>query len=349
MLKVRMKSAAKQQTITSRSESVRERRTKETRKKMDKRAMNMNMSAVSAIPITMRAGVMGTPVIDRARIRPRHHLSIPIRKSAAELVLPSFPVIKTGWRLLSGFLTIALVALIIFVTNAVQFRVNNMQVTGLGRLKVSDIADTIKIANAPIFAIDPVEVKQTLEKEYPELKEISVGVSLPANLNLNVIERQPILAWKYKDLLVWIDADGYLLPARGKAGRLLTVDADNAPPLMAVETVTVDITPTPAAQGNKTIEIKNIAPKIMDQTLLNTMLRLRKSLPQNNDLVYRDLSGLGWTDPNGWEVYVGNRLDDLDQKLVVYKSIVSLLTRQNIKPAIISVENLYAPFYRMEK
>jgi hypothetical protein len=311
--------------------------------------MHMNMSTVSAIPITMRAGGMGSPVVERARIRPRHHLSIPFAKSAAELVLPSIPVIKPGWRVLSAFLTIGLTALIIFVTNAVQFRVNNIQITGLDRLKVNDIAETIKIANTPIYAIDPGQVQQTLAKEYPELKDISVEVSLPANLVLTVIERHPQLSWQYNDLTVWVDADGYLFPARGKAGKLLTVDADSAPPLMAAPSTSPDTDQSVVNEDNNTIKNKKSSPKIMDQALLNTMLKLQKSIPKNNDLVYRDLSGLGWSDPNGWEVYVGKQMDNLDQKLVVYKTIVGLLTKKNIKPAVISVENLYAPYYRMEK
>jgi POTRA domain, FtsQ-type len=349
-MREKMKAAPKQQTPKSRAESVRDRRTKVTRKKMDKRAMHMNMSTASAIPITMRAGIMGTPVVDRARIRPRHHLSIPFR-SSAELVLPSFPVVKPGWRLLSGFMTILLIAAIIFVTNAVQFRVNNLQVTGLNRLKVSDIADTLKISNSSIFAIDPDEITQTLDKEYPELKDISVAVTLPANLNLTVTEREPILSWQYSDLTVWVDAEGYLFPARGKVNHLLTVEADSAPPLMpVVATPTVDASEVNVANQNTTAIVpKKESTKIMDQTLLTTLLQLHSSIPQNNILVYRDMSGLGWADPNGWEVYVGKQLGDLDQKLVVYKTIVAYLDKQNVKPAIISVENLYAPFYRMEK
>ena len=341
-----MRIKAKQRPLGSRSEMVRERRTQDTRKKMDKRAVQIHMSPVSSIPITMRAGSMGKPVMDRTHIRPKHLLSIPFLNSSVELKMPAIPEIKPGWRILSGFLTLTLTALIIFVYNSAQLRVNNLQVTGLNRIKVSEIADTLRLSDTPIFAVNPADVQKVIEKKFPELKEISVSVSLPAIIQLQVTERQPVAAWQYNDLTVWIDSEGYLFPAHGKAGNLLTIHAKSPPPLKSIEPV-IDVQATTTAV-DKTKSEKPSSPKIMDEVLLSTAIKLNKNLALDSNLVYNERNGLGWTDQNGWVVYVGKRMENLDQKMTVYKGIVNILSKQGTQPAVISVENLYAPYYRME-
>jgi hypothetical protein len=58
---------------------------------------------------------------------------------------------------------------------------------------------------------------------------------------------------------------------------------------------------------------------------------------------------LGWNDPNGWEVFFGSQGNDMNQKLAVYKSLVERLQSEGIQPALISVEYIHAPYYRMER
>jgi cell division protein FtsQ len=312
---------------------------------MDKRAVNIRAGADKPLPITMRAGAMGIPVIDRTRVRPRHILSIPFTKSGVDVKMPSVPDLKPGWRMLSGFLSMALIAALIFVSNTAKLRVNNLKVTGLDRIKASEIADAINVGDMPIYAVDPIDIKDNIEKNFPGLKDVSVSVSLPAVINLSVIERQPVLAWQYNDLTVWVDAEGYLFPVHGKAGNLLTIHAESAPPLKSITEdpeaadILTELATKPATKN---------AGKVMDEVLLNTALKLNKNLGLDSNLVYNNRNGLGWTDKNGWNVYIGTRLDDLDQKMVVYKGIANQFIKQGTVPAMVSVESLYAPYYRTE-
>ena len=72
-------------------------------------------------------------------------------------------------------------------------------------------------------------------------------------------------------------------------------------------------------------------------------------MPADTMLVYDSEHGLGWNDPNGWEVYFGAEDQDMEMKLSVYQAMVERLQSEGIQPALISVEYVHAPYYRMER
>jgi hypothetical protein len=57
---------------------------------------------------------------------------------------------------------------------------------------------------------------------------------------------------------------------------------------------------------------------------------------------------MGWKDGRGWDVYFGEP-QDMDMKLVVYQATVRRLESEGIQPVLISVEQVHAPYYRMER
>ncbi len=73
-------------------------------------------------------------------------------------------------------------------------------------------------------------------------------------------------------------------------------------------------------------------------------------MPEGTVLVFDSEHGLGWNDPNGgWDVFFGNEDEDMDMKLAVYQALVERLKTEGIQPALISVEYVHAPYYRMER
>ena len=83
------------------------------------------------------------------------------------------------------------------------------------------------------------------------------------------------------------------------------------------------------------------------EDLVSTILSMRRYLPDNSILLYNTDHGLGWNDPGGWRVFFGSRLKDMDQKLLVYQSVVDKLNKDGVTPTLISVEYLHAPYYRV--
>jgi len=53
-------------------------------------------------------------------------------------------------------------------------------------------------------------------------------------------------------------------------------------------------------------------------------------------------------DPGGWKVYVGLDLSDLGTKIAEYQAIIKKLDLQGIRPVMVSVEHIDAPFFRTQ-
>ena len=335
----------------SKAEVVRTRRSNITGERLEKKVQQVKMSSANVPVITMRAGAMGTPVVRRASTRPRLKLNLPVNQHGVEMRLPAIPVIRPSWRFLSGFLVILLSAVIIYLTTSKDFVVKAPQITGITRLNSADLGAALSMSDMRIFMVDPLEVKTTLEASFPELKNVSVEVAFPAKVSIKAIEREPIVTWKYQDVVMWVDNEGIIFPARGDVPDLLTITSDAAPPMVQGEqkpALLTESTPEASQEGEKKKGEPENPKMFVDRTVLNMAIRLSKDIPTNTTLVYNQNNGLGWLDPNGWNVYVGFDLDQLEQKMLVYQKLVDTLSKQGLHPQFISVEYVNAPFYRLE-
>jgi hypothetical protein len=88
--------------------------------------------------------------------------------------------------------------------------------------------------------------------------------------------------------------------------------------------------------------------KHIDSTLLVAVLQLNAWMPNESTLLYQKQRGLGWADIRGWDVYVGQKLESINDKMVMYETIVRQLEEQGINPSMVSVEFLNAPYYRVD-
>jgi hypothetical protein len=87
----------------------------------------------------------------------------------------------------------------------------------------------------------------------------------------------------------------------------------------------------------------------VDPRIVNTVIALADYIPEGVDMVYDARHGLGWRDPRGWVVYFGFNDDDAEKKMVVYQALVDYLKGKRITPAMINVEFLDSPYFRMEQ
>ncbi len=152
---------------------------------------------------------------------------------------------------------------------------------------------------------------------------------------------------------MWVDTEGYLIPARGTAPQLLTILANSMP----VYQLDHDLRDDGAV---KIIQDKSISKpgvsdlaffsqsKHLDSNLLVGVLQLNAWMPEESTLLYQKQRGLGWEDVRGWDVFVGSKLDSINDKMVMYETIVRNLEEQGINPTLVSVEFLYAPYYRVD-
>jgi cell division septal protein FtsQ len=335
--------------------------------------------AVSRQPIggmaTPRRGTgkrsLANSMLSESWVGRRYDIALPV--TGAEMRLPALPIIQVDWRFVSGILVFVFALLVYFFVFSPVFQVEVVDFHGLERLSPADLSLVVDAVGKPVIAVSPSRLEERLLAAFPDLANAEVKVILPAKISIVVAERQPLLVWKQGNTERWIDAEGMVFPVRGTIAAsetltqtsetmtqtvqtLITLRADNLPlPPSIVEAIaTAEAAPDEASLLLAAAGLTLNGPRQVDPTLVKNVMALSTYLPAETELVYTEAHGLGWTDPGGWSVYFGSAFDatsvnELEQKQLVYQEIVKYLNAKGIKPVLVSVENVHAPYYRMER
>ena len=291
-----------------------------------------------SVPVTHRKPYRVQPVK-----RKRGKVSIPLKTKGAELQLPAFPNWQLGWRLISGAIFVLSLFVIISFSNFSTFKVSALNLKGTERLTTVEILRQLKISNTSILKVQPDQVEKDLIAKFPSIRDVSVTAGLPAKLTINVTEREPLVLWQKQEESYWIDVEGVIFPVQGDAEAPLSVLAYDDPPpgpnlnVLVSEDEVEDATDS----DEKTIPTTTYE-------FVQAVLALNEFVPIGSQMQYDPSFGLGWQDPQGWLVYFGRNTTKISTKLLEYQTIVAALQERNITPALISLENLHAPFYRLE-
>jgi cell division protein FtsQ len=261
---------------------------------------------------------------------------------------------RIGWRFLSFLFIGACSFALLTAWRSPLYKVSTVQIKGLSRLSENDVLNTLNIYGRHIFALEKNSVIEPLIREFPELRDIRVEFSLPARVFLSVKERQPMIAWQTNDTLIWIDSEGYLIPARGEVEQMLTIQANAIPAYRItideetenIGNVIRDKPQIKEASGDQTFFSY---PKQIDSNLLTAILQLNAWMPDESVLLYQEKRGIGWKDVRGWDVFIGSKLENINDKMLMYETIVRKLDEQGIHPSMVSVEFLHAPYYRLDE
>lgn len=327
----------------TRSEQLRQRRA-QTNREGKSQPRKTATRTFNAAPVTVRAyqSNVVTPLRPVKSNQVRKQMYYSLGASGAEMRLPALPILNLGSRIISG-MVIGLVLLALYVIAfSSEFQVNQLDVKGIQRLTVSDFEAILGATGEQIINIDPADMAERLTTAFPELASANVTVGFPAEIHINVVERQPVLTWNVGDTTYWVDENGFILPPRGEVSGLQAITADALPFLL------------PDAESTEPEAAQTEAPtstaywgRQMDPNLLKTMIDLPGKISIDSNLVYNSLNGLGWKDARGWDVYIGSDLGNIDQKLTIYESLIASLDQQAIKPSeLVSVEFINAPFYK---
>jgi cell division protein FtsQ len=303
-------------------------------------------------PVTVRGNAFGTPIVRQKSQRTARRAFYVTMDHAAgtEIRLPSLPMLRPGWRLLSALIAIAAMVGIYSMSSSDFFRLGGIEVSGLQRITPEEISGTIDLEEVSIIEVNTRELKDKLAMAYPELVDISVGVAMPNIITVSATERQPVVVWQKGDQSQWIDAEGVIFPTRGDAGPLVIIRSEEDLPMNIV--VTDPLAEGAVADEETTDEsgqpIPVTGPATVNTTLLAAAQGLSAKLPADTAILYTSRNGLGWTDPLGWQVYIGNDLNNFEEKFLMYQGLVQHFNEQGLQPVLVSVEHLDAPFYRLE-
>lgn len=269
---------------------------------------------------------------------PRRRFDLTLNVPGAEVRLPSMPAVRFSWRIASGLLVVMMGLALYMLLYAPAFQVDLLEVDGMQRLTVDDLMLVFEGTGEPVVNMDPDQIRQDLLDQFVDIKDVRVWVNLPALVRLEIQERQPVIAWKRGDETVWVDDEGMVFPQRGEfSGSLLNVKAKSLPLVAPAETPE-DIEGT-----------GELVRERLDPEMVSVLLSMSQYMPEGARMVFDPEYGFGWHDDRGWNIYFGSQMEEIDQKLGIYQAVVDRLQADGIQPALISLEFLHAPFYRMER
>ncbi len=321
---------------------------RDSRRRSEVVRRKLNQDSQSSVRQAVRRAI--DPPVVQPRVQNRHGLSRPEGEGLSAIKRR----LKPGWRLLS-FALVALFSFLLFTAwRSPDYLVSSIQIKGLQRLTQDEVLAKVDVLGQPIFAIQPQEIHDAIAAAFPELRDIQVRVSLPARITITVVERQPMFIWQMSDSVIWVDTEGYLIPARGSAPAMLTISADSLPVYALDDDLKADGLAAKIIQ-DKSIRKPGLSDlvffaqsKHIDSNLLVGVLQLNAWMPNEKTLLYQKQRGLGWKDVRGWDVFVGQRLENINDKMVMYETIVRNLEEQGVNPSLVSVEFLNAPYYRVD-
>jgi len=310
-------------------------------------------------PVMVRGESMARPTSKNTRhsqpsVRRRYDVAVK-NVPGAVMTLPALPNIKIGWRLISFMLVILCGFGIYMIWNSPIFKVNSIQIHGLQRVMKQEINGIMNIEGKPSFVLNPSQLEQSLVENFPEFSAVSLSIGFPDYVAITVTERVPVLVWQQEGKTLLVDEDGIAFPTRGdEVDTLLPVVLASSPPPGYVPDQVITDTQNTIDEGNPTFlddlsekkELKSY--RVLTPEMVTSVLQLVDYAPQDVPLLYTKEHGFGWADNGGWDVYFGDPKDIL-MKLSIYQRIIGLLDDKDTFPALISVEWVDAPYYRLEK
>lgn len=330
-----------------RSDEIRQRRVDQARKPARRSAA---YKTPEPPPVMARGYGGGAPIqgSDTRRSQlARRRYDVMLNAQGGTMRLPSLPQIRLGWRLASFLVFCVLVFGLYQLWNAPMYRVEEAQIAGLQRLSSGAVSAVLDLKDQPVFALDTQEMEQTLLNSFPEFSAVQVLVEMPNTVMITVTERVPVLVWRQDGRTNLVDAGGMLFPARedSAAANLPVVEAAGSPPFPQALAA-----PTPAPSELLTVNplTTNAVRPFMASEMVSAILLIAGKAPEGAVLLYDPQHGLGWRDRREWNVYFG-QVTDIEVKLRVYRSILDHLKAQDMRPSLISVEYLHAPYYRLQQ
>ncbi len=285
-------------------------------------------------PVLSRRPVPAPPRPAAAKSGARRRFQTILTMPAAPLHTPALrlPRRRVSWRWFSFCLSLALGYALYLAWTSPAFRVSAATISGNQRLSPDEINTVLNLGGRAIFLLEPSELEARLRLNYPELLAARVNLSLPNRVTVTVVERKPLILWQQDGGYTWIDENGVAFRPRGEAQGLISVVALAAP-----------------APGRPS-EADPLSPRpYLSAELVKAIQTLGPNVPAGSTLVYDERYGLGWHDARGWQVFFGSEARDMALKWQVYQALADSLTQRGIYPALINVQYVNAPYYRMSR
>lgn len=283
-------------------------------------------------------------------VQPRRKVVYAVGANGVETRMPSLPILRFSWQWVSGIFTILLLMFLIILVNSPLFTVNGFEVHGLSTYSSADFDHLLAGRQTSIFLVNTNKILDSILVSFPELVGSQVEISMPNRIVITAAERKPVILWQSDEGDFWIDAEGVILAPRGEANNLLTIQSPVRPPLLVERHAPRNIVEYATLVLERSTRPTNPAERAdhIHPDVLQAALVMNSYIPEGATLIYDPISGMGWADPSGWDVYFGKDLSNVESKQVMYQAILDRLQQMGVNPVLISVEHIDAPYYRTE-
>ncbi len=232
------------------------------------------------------------------------------------------------WRVTSAFLFIMFSVILVRFFSGDLFYVRSVQVRGNDYLAREEVFAFSSIADHHMFWLDPEEIRSNVLRS-SSIADATVDLGWPPNLiTMLVQERQPAIIWSEAGNETWIDIQGRIMPARAAMPDVIRVN------------VVVDAFEGPS---DTLTDLKKL-----DKDVVRGALRLQEFLRPGTDLDYDPINGLGWTNDQGWQIWMGiDSSAGMNRKINEYQAYVYNLNSRGIEITELNIANPNAPFYKV--
>jgi len=273
----------------------------------------------------------------------------------AEMSLPSLPRLILSWRLVSILLLGGLGFALYHFWESPAYRVGVPEINGLKRIDINQVNAELGLIGEPVFMLDAQTIHAELMTAFPEFSAAEVEIEFPNTVWITVTERVPVLTWVRGGDRYLVDAQGITFPARGAglSGSYPSVEAAGDPPVILLPEEE-DPTLRDATISKITgVLLPQLSPQdqvkpLLTPEMVQAILLVHEQAPAGAKIIYDPVHGLGWIDRRGWTVYMGGD-QDTAMKIQVYRAIFEQLKSEDVRPTMISVEYVHAPYYRLEQ
>jgi hypothetical protein len=218
-----------------------------------------------------------------------------------------------------------LIALVVYASTDYKFFVYEAQISGVRHLEAKTIYRAAEVDEQNIFWIRPERVAERIA-QLDGVAAVRVRCALPAQVSIEVTEREPVLMWRALNQGHdwWLDGEGVVLPYDGDLEHTIFV---------------VDSSERSLDVGDR-IEPKGI---------VHSVQQLAEALPGTTLFFYDAERGLSFRqEVNGgqWPVYVGSS-EDLPHKIQAMQTLTDYLGRQNLQPTYVDVRWAAHPVFHV--
>lgn len=227
----------------------------------------------------------------------------------------------TRWRAISALIVLTFGGLLILIFTTDLFYVRSVKVRGLEYLTTEEVFAFADVANFHLFWVDPDTVRDNILRS-ASIADATVELGWPPDMiSIQIEERQPAIIWSETGVDMWVDLQGRMMAAR-----------TDLPDLMRVE-VSVGAFDEPLTDGRQ-----------LDEDIVFGALQIQELMPELTSLTYDPVNGLGWTNDDGWQIWMGSGTGMLE-KIKILQTLSQNLLSRGIQPGEINISNPDAPFY----